>query len=255
MADIILTNNNQSPFDSILRQDADGEYWSARDLQPLLGYTEWRKFCDAIDRAKISIESSASRASDHIVGSDKLIEAGKGATRRVLDYRLSRFGAYMVAMNGDPRKVEIAQAQTYFAIKTREAEIAKELPAPTRPPKELPSAVEYVEAKKYLDSRPRDRFTALAEQLLIAEMAGLQNAQNLLPSAEPPKHYTTVMIRAAQLGYSAKQIDGGVSLGKFVKAAIQPDHKDWQGQYQVWQYEVTEELDSRIHSFFLTRAL
>ena len=86
-------------------------------------------------------------------------------------------------------------------------------------------------------------------------MAGIQNAQNLLPSSAPAKHYTTVMIRASQLGYSAKQIDGGASLGKYVKQTIQPDHKDWQGQYQVWQYEVNDQLDARIHSFFLTRAL
>jgi hypothetical protein len=115
-------NNSSSPFDAIRQVDERGEFWSARDLQQILGYTEWRKFDDAVDRAKFALKAAGYKDYDHIVGGDKKVKLGSGATRKILDYRLSRFGAYMVAMNGDPRKSEIAAAQTYFASKTREAE-------------------------------------------------------------------------------------------------------------------------------------
>ena len=111
-----------SPFDSIRQVDERGEFWSARDLQGLLSYVEWRKFCDAVDRARFALKAAGHKDYDHIGSAAKLIETGKGARREVVDYRLSRFGAYMVAMNGDPRKPEIAAAQAYFAVKTREAE-------------------------------------------------------------------------------------------------------------------------------------
>lgn len=119
-----------SPFDAIKRVDEHGEHWSARDLQPMLGYVEWRKFEDSVERAIAAIENSGMPGQDHVGGADKMIETGKGATRIVVDYRLTRYGAYMVAMNGDPRKPEVAAAQTYFAVRTREAEAAgaREIP-------------------------------------------------------------------------------------------------------------------------------
>jgi hypothetical protein len=249
MSDLSLQQNSDSPFDSIRQVDSDGEFWSARDLMPLLGYEKWERFADAIDRAKAACQLASNPVREHFSP-----EVRKSNGRPKEDYRLSRYACYLTAMNGDPRKPEVAAAQSYFAAKTREAELMKGLP-PVQQLKALPSAIEYVAAISTLSALPRNRMTALAEQLLTAEMAGIQNSQNLLPSAEPVKHYTAVMIRANQLGYSAKQIDGGVALGKFVKQAIEPDHKDWQGQYQVWQYEVNDKLDARIHSFFLTRAL
>jgi hypothetical protein len=251
MSDLSLPQNSDSPFDLIRRFDADGnECWYARELMAFLGYVKWQRFESAIDRAKLSCSNSELNTDAHF---HHLPGAVSGDGRFGDNYKLSRHACHLIAMTGDPRKTEIANAQKYFSGRVREAEVVKEAPQlkalPTR------DTIDYVAAQKYLDSRPRDRFTALAEQMLIAEMAGIQNSQNLLPSTEPPKHFTTVMIRANQLGYSAKQIDGGAALGKFVKAAIAPDHKDWQGQYQVWQYEVNAELDARIHSFFLTRAL
>src|SRR5436305_2567518 len=117
-----------SPFDSI-RQVADGrEYWPARDLQALLGYKNWREFADAIERAMIACSNSGQQPNDHFGEAHKMIQAGKGARRKVKDYQLTRYGCYLVAMNGDPRKLEISSAQTYFAIKTREAELTGEAP-------------------------------------------------------------------------------------------------------------------------------
>jgi DNA-damage-inducible protein D len=99
------------------------EYWSARDLMPLLGYSQWRRFDDAIQRAKISCEQSGNIAEDHFAGAGKVIKAGKGSIQNIKDYTLSRFACYLIAQNGDPRKPEIAAAQAYFAVSTRAHEI------------------------------------------------------------------------------------------------------------------------------------
>lgn len=120
---LVDNKENSSPFDSIKRIDSDGEYWLGRELMPLLGYEQWRRFAEAIDRASASLKASNSNPFDHIVGTGKMIETGKGAQRRIEEYRLTRLGSYMVAMNGDPRKPQVAAAQSYFAVKTREAEV------------------------------------------------------------------------------------------------------------------------------------
>jgi hypothetical protein len=127
MSNILQFNgsSSQSPFDAIRQIDEDGnEFWSARDLQIIFEYKEWRKFNDAVERARISCEVTGGKASDHFVPAAKMVELGSGSMRQVVDFNLSRFGAYMVAMNGDPRKPRIAEAQSYFALKTREAEVA-----------------------------------------------------------------------------------------------------------------------------------
>lgn len=115
-----------SPFDAIRQLRADGtEFWSARDLFPLLGYTDWRNFHESMNRARAAADNIEA-GHDHFVGATKLIGAGKGALRELVDYELTRFGAYLTAMNGDPRKPEIAAAQTYFAVQTRRAEVAQQ---------------------------------------------------------------------------------------------------------------------------------
>lgn len=100
------------------------EYWSAREIQPLLGYSQWRRFEDAIRRAITSCSSSGNEPFHHFAGAGKPIEGGKGAVQTVSDYHLSRFACYLIAQNGDPRKPEIANAQKYFALQTRRQEIS-----------------------------------------------------------------------------------------------------------------------------------
>lgn len=115
---------SESPFDQIKRLHPNGaEYWSARDLMSLLGYAKWQKFEDAIDRAKATCQNSGFNPGEQFTASGKMVSIGSGASREAADYELTRYACYLVAMNGDPRKPEIAGAQSYFAVKTREAEV------------------------------------------------------------------------------------------------------------------------------------
>jgi DNA-damage-inducible protein D len=116
---------NRTSFEDLKRlDDHSAEYWSARELQPLLGYSQWRRFADAITRARVSCEQSGNNAEHHFAGVGKPITGGKGAVQMVEDYHLSRFACYLIAQNGDPRKPAIAQAQKYFAVQTRRQELS-----------------------------------------------------------------------------------------------------------------------------------
>jgi phage antirepressor YoqD-like protein len=102
----------------------DGEVWSARDLMELAGYSEWRKFSAAIDRAIASVNTSGLDASDHFVGGAKMVRLGSGANRQIEDVELTRYGCYILFQNSDARKPEIAAAQQYFAVQVRKQELA-----------------------------------------------------------------------------------------------------------------------------------
>ncbi len=119
-----------SPFEAIREVAEDGsEYWSARDLSKILGYTEWRNFTTAIEKAKEACENSGQAISDHFVEANKMIEAGKRARRKIEDYHLSRYACYLLIQNADPSKPIVALGQTYFAVQTRRQELTDELAA------------------------------------------------------------------------------------------------------------------------------
>ncbi len=125
MPDKNLISMGSKSFEDLKKINEYGaEYWSAREIQPLLGYTQWRRFEDAIKRAITSCKQSGNTSENHIADAGKMVGLGSGSVREVLDYHLSRFACYLIAQNGDPRKPEIANAQKYFAIQARRQEIS-----------------------------------------------------------------------------------------------------------------------------------
>lgn len=115
-------------FDEIIHivDDTDVEYWLARELMPLLGYERWENFEKAISRSMESCEASGITVSDHFREVTKMVLLGSGAKRKIKNYMLTRYACYLIAQNGDPKKEEIAFAQSYFAVQTRKQELIEE---------------------------------------------------------------------------------------------------------------------------------
>jgi DNA-damage-inducible protein D len=125
------------------------ERWSARDLQILMGYGKWQDFERAIAKAQTAVTNSGMEPHDHFMGARKVINGGRWGRQEVGDYRVTRFGAYQIALNADPAKPEIAMAKTYFAVKTREAELASK-PDVSNPEGVLALAQQYLAAAQEL---------------------------------------------------------------------------------------------------------
>lgn len=170
-----IATTRTSPFDRLRQVHPDGsEFWSARDLMPYLGYEKWERFADAVERAAFAIintgmdpNSQASR-----------VREPSGATRQMReDFHLTRYGAYMVAMNSDPRKVEVAAAQSYFATRTREAEIAQ-----PEPLDEIAVAERYLAAlreKKALEAQAAINAPLVAQAATFRQADGLRTIPDL----------------------------------------------------------------------------
>lgn len=161
MADI--QKYSEQTFESIKHINEYGqEFWYARELQAALEYSQWRRFEEAIERAKIACEQSGNPVADHFANVGKMVKLGSGSEREVNDYVLSRYACYLIVMNGDPRKEVIAVGQTYFAIKTRQQELVENYDELTENQKRLAIRHEMAEHNK-----------SLAE---AAQMAGVETS-------------------------------------------------------------------------------
>jgi len=143
------------------------EFWCARDLQMLLGYSHWRSFSAVIDKAITACKISGYDPEDHFARMRKMIELGKGATREIEDIALTRYACYLIAQNGDPAKEQIAFAQTYFAVQTRKQEIIE---------KRLAEA-ERVSARKKLTQSEKELSGVIFDRLRDHESFGRIRSQ------------------------------------------------------------------------------
>lgn len=125
MTNKCITQRHVITFESIRQFDPAGEeFWSARDLTPLLDYQDWRNFMQVVDKARIACAQSGKPPEDHFGDVTKMVTIGSGAQRHVPDVHLSRYACYLIVQNGDPSKPVIANGQTYFALQTRRQELA-----------------------------------------------------------------------------------------------------------------------------------
>lgn len=116
----------ESIFDRIKHFDEyHNEYWEARELMIVLQYSNWQNFDKIVDKAKISCEKSHISIVDHFINVDKMVEIGSNTSRKIVDYKLSRYACYLIVQNADPRKEVVALGQTYFAIQTRKQELSE----------------------------------------------------------------------------------------------------------------------------------
>src|SRR6218665_3331369 len=122
-----LVHSLTTTFEGHAQQTDSGvEYWLARDLQHLLGYSKWDNFLNVVSKAKTAREGSGHSVVDHFADVGKMVDLGSGSQREVDDLMLTRYACYLLAQNGDPKKQEIAFAQTYFAVQTRRAELIEQ---------------------------------------------------------------------------------------------------------------------------------
>ncbi|MEK7166875.1 MAG: DNA damage-inducible protein D [Patescibacteria group bacterium] len=128
MIDKIALSSPNKGFEDIKKIDENGiEYWEARELMILLGYSQWRNFQEVIKKAIHACMESSQDVNNHFVKNSKMVEIGSNTVREIKDYKLDRYACYLIAQNGDPNKKQISVAQTYFAIQTRKQEIFEQL--------------------------------------------------------------------------------------------------------------------------------
>jgi DNA-damage-inducible protein D len=146
-------------FEDLAHRDGEVEYWLARELQELLGYTQWRNFEQVVAKASEACRNAGQGVSDHFADVSKKVDLGSGAQREIEDIALTRYAAYLIAQNGDPRKEEIAFAQTYFAVQTRKQELIES----------RLEEIERLEARKRLAASEKELSGVIFERLRDSE--------------------------------------------------------------------------------------
>lgn len=166
---------SEQTFESIKHINEDGqEYWLARELQPVLEYVQWRRFSDAIERAKLACKISGYEVDDHFADVGKMVDIGSGAEREIDDIMLSRYACYLIVMNGDPRKEIIAVGQTYFAVKTRQQELIENYGELTEEQKRLAIRNEMISHNKSLAEAAKNAGVVDKKDYAIFQNKGYQ---------------------------------------------------------------------------------
>ncbi len=206
------------------------EYWLARDLQVLLGYTQWRNFLNVISKAETACEVSGHQVSDHFADVSKMVGLGSGSQREVEDVMLTRYACYLIAQNGDPQKQEIAFAQTYFAVQTRRAELIE---------LRLLEA-ERVQARQKLTTTEKDLSSVIFEQTggnqdfalirskgdqaLFGKSTQAMKAQWKIPSGRPLADFAPTIILKAKDFATEITIFNSRERGLSTESAISHEH-------------------------------
>lgn len=174
-----VTAYSQQTFESIKHIDENGaEFWLARELQIALEYAQWRRFQESVERAKTACEASGLNVMDHFADVGKMIDLAKGAQREIADIKLSRYACYLIVMNGDPRKEVIALGQTYFAVKTRQQEIADDLAQLSEDDKRLAIRDEVTIRNKFLASSAKAAGVVTPVDYAVFQNRGYQGLYN-----------------------------------------------------------------------------
>ncbi len=191
--------------------DIDGlECWLARDIAPLLGYDRWENFSKTIDRAKTSCTQGGQAIEDHFRDVTKMVPLGSGAERSIDDVILTRYACYLIAQNGDPRKEQIAFAQSYFALQTRKQEILEERLALAE---RLRARKKLVETETELSKTIYERSITDEHIQNNSEVRGVLTGRGIYPEELPPEEDIKKLERRVK-AQDRKGIGSGKSLSK-----------------------------------------
>lgn len=180
-----LVKYSEQTFESIKHVNEYGEeYWLARELQLVLEYAQWRRFSDAIERAKLACKNSGFAVEDHFADVGKMVDIGSGAERKIDDVMLSRYACYLIVMNGDPRKEVIAVGQSYFAVKTRQQELIDNYEQMSEDQKRLTIRNEMIAHNKSLAEAARMAGIADQREYAIFQNKGYQGLYGGLGAKE-----------------------------------------------------------------------
>lgn len=216
------------------RRPGREEYWLARDIAPILGYPIWSNFQPVLERARAAIDGNGGNSSHHIARTSKLMGVGKGGQRRVEEFFLSRGACYLIAMNGDPSKPEIAAAQAYFAAQARTAELLAQSP----------------KDKKRLEARHRvkgglKRISAIAQDVGVTRFGPFHDARHRglygMGAKEIARHKglkegETILDRAGALELSAHEFQINLAAEKILNEGITGERNAITANHEVAQH-------------------